>query len=85
MKSGNKIIYSIILLLFIPILTANCTFSYKQPIHKVNLPQTKDRLKLSINLVITEELQNAKWKDRYGFDTYKAPLGENIVHHTEML
>ena len=82
-KRHSKILgkCAFIFLLFV----SACTHIYKQPIHTVNLTQTNDKLPLSVELLITDELRNAKLEEHYAGDTFIVPLGENLIYQSEKL
>ena len=67
------------------LLAAGCTHIYKQPIQEVALTPVDDKLDLPVRLEITDDFRNAKWEEKAMGSTITMPVGENLVHNTELL
>ena len=74
-----------VVLIFLTITTTDCKVTYKHPIHTINLSETEDKLYISVDLIITDELKNAKWEFWGGMGNTILPLGENLVYHIFLL
>ena len=71
-------IKSLSFLTLIVLLLSGCATVWEQPIHEVHLSPTNHQFEFPVALLLTQEYRNATYEEA-------VPLGENLVHHTEVL
>ena len=46
------------------LLAASCTSTYEQPIHEIELWPAKEKIDLAVQLILTDDFRDAKWKKK---------------------
>ena len=84
MKANNMVCaVRFILMSVVILLISGCTHIYDKPIELSMDYAQKNKINLKVELLLPDELCNAKWERTGGGDTWRIPLGNNFCKYTE--